>query len=100
MKKKTKQFNILDELKTERDIEGFIQASIEDAKDDSDPSILVYCLGIAAQARGMLKTAEAAKVNRAGLYRSFSNGGDPKISTFNKVARALGYRLTLERLAK
>jgi len=100
MKTKTKPFNILDELKTERDIEGFIQASIEDAKDDTDSSILVYCLGVAAQARGMLKTAEAAKVNRAGFYRSFSKGGDPKISTVNKVARALGYRLTLERLTK
>ena len=100
MKVTTKPFNIFNELKTERDIEGFIQAAIEDAKDDTDPSILVYCLGVAAQARGMLKTAEAAKVNRAGLYRSFGEGGDPKISTFNKVARALGYRLTLEPLAK
>ena len=100
MKVKTKSFNIFDELKSERDIEGFIQAAIEDAKDDTDPSILVYCLGVAAQARGMLQTAKAAKVNRAGLYRSFNKDGDPKISTFNKVARALGYRLTLEPLSK
>jgi len=100
MKVKTKLFNILDELKTERDIEGFIQAAIEDSKDDTDPSILAHCLGIAAQARGMMQTAETAKVNRAGLYRSFSKGGDPKISTFSRVARALGYRLTLEPLAK
>jgi len=97
---KTKTFNILDELKTERDIDGFIRASIEDAKDDSDPAILTYCLGIAAQARGMLHIAERAKVNRSGLYRSFNKNGDPKISTFDKVARALGYRLTLEPLAK
>ena len=100
MKVKTTPFNILDELKTERDIEGFINASIADAKDDDDPAILIYCLGIAAQARGMLQTAKTANVNRAGLYRSFNRGGDPKISTFNKVARALGYRLTLEPLSK
>jgi len=69
MKVETKPFSILDELKTERDIDGFIQAAIEDARDDTDPSILIYCLGVAAQARGLLQTAKAAKVNRTGLYR-------------------------------
>jgi DNA-binding phage protein len=34
------------------------------------------------------------------LYRSFVKGGDPRISTFDKVARSMGYHLTLAPLPK
>ena len=34
---KTTPWNIYDQLKTEEDIEGFIEASIEEAKNDTDP---------------------------------------------------------------
>jgi hypothetical protein len=43
----------------------------------------------------MLETAQETGLDRAGLYRSFAKGGDPRISTFDKVARSFGYRLSL-----
>jgi probable addiction module antidote protein len=92
---KTKPFNIFDELKTDRDIKGFVEASIEDAKDDSDPKYLIRALEIAAKARGMLKTSKDTNITRAGLYRALSGKTDPRVSTFSKVANSLGYRLSL-----
>ncbi|MDR2258477.1 MAG: hypothetical protein LBE14_04940 [Treponema sp.] len=44
--------------------------------------------------RGMLEVSRETGVDRAGLYRSFVKGGDPRISTFDKVARSMGYHRT------
>ena len=92
---KTTKWNIYEELKTEEDIEGFIEASIEEAKNDTDPKYLVHALEPAARARGMLATAQEAEVDRANLYRILSGETDPRASTLAKIANALGYRLTL-----
>ena len=77
---KTK-WDIYEELKTEEDI----QASIAEAENDADPSLLAHALGVAAKARGMLAVSRDTGIDRAGLYRSFTKGGDPRISTFDKV---------------
>ncbi|MCL2270006.1 MAG: putative addiction module antidote protein [Treponema sp.] len=92
---KTTKWNIYDHLKTGEDIEGFIEASIEEAKNDTDPKYLIHALETAARARGMLKTANEAEVDRASLYRILSGETDPRASTLAKIANVLGYRLTL-----
>jgi len=48
---KTTKWNIYDHLKTEEEIDGFIEASIEEAKDDTDPKYLIQVLETAARAR-------------------------------------------------
>jgi probable addiction module antidote protein len=92
---KTKKWNIYDELKTEEDIQAFVEASVAEAEHDTDPSLLAHALGVAARARGMLSISRKSGVDRTGLYRSFVKGGDPRISTFDKVARSVGYHLSL-----
>jgi len=92
---KTYPVDIASELKTEEDIEGFIEASIEEAKNDTDPKHLIHALETAARARGMLKTANEAEVDRASLYRILSGETDPRASTLAKIANVFGYRLTL-----
>jgi probable addiction module antidote protein len=91
---KTFPVNIACELKTEEEIERFIEASIEEAKNDTDPKYLIHALETAAHARGMLKTAKEADIDRASLYRILSGETDPRASTLAKIANALGYRLT------
>ena len=92
---KTYPVDIAAELKTEEDIAGFIEASIEEAKNDTDPKYLIHALETAARARGMLKTANDADVDRASLYRILSGETDPRASTLAKIANVFGYRLTL-----
>ena len=92
---KTYPVDIASELTTEEDIQGFIEASIEEAKDDTDPKYLIHALETAARARGMLSTAKEADIDRAGLYRILSGETDPRASTLAKIANALGYRLTV-----
>ena len=92
---KTYSIDIVSELKTEEDIEGFIEASIKEAKNDTDPKYLVHALETAARARSMLKTAEDTDIENASLYRILSGETDPKASTLAKIANVLGYRLTI-----
>jgi probable addiction module antidote protein len=49
-----RRWNIYEELKTEEDIQAFVEASIVEAENDTDPSLLAHALGVAAKARGML----------------------------------------------
>ena len=91
---RTYPINIAAELKTDEDISAFIEASIEEAKDDTDPKYLIHALETAARAQGMLKTAKEADVDRASLYRILSGETDPRASTLARIANALGYRLT------
>jgi len=92
---KTYPVDIAAELKTEKDIEGFIEASIEEAKNDTDPKYLVHALETAARARSMLETTQKANADCGNLYSILSEETDPRASTLFKIANALGYRLTL-----
>ena len=91
---KTYPVDIASELKTEQEIEEFIEASIEEAKNDTDPKYLIHALETAARAKGMLKTAKEAEADRESLYRILSDETDPRASTLAKIANVLGYRLT------
>jgi len=94
---KTYPVDIASELKTQEEINEFIEAAIEEAKNDVDLKYLIHALETAARARGMLKTSEEADVDRASLYRILSGETDPRASTLAKIAASLGYRLTLVR---
>jgi probable addiction module antidote protein len=96
---KTYPVDIANELKTEEEIQGFIDAAIEEAKNDTDPKYLIHTLETAARARGMLQTSKDAEVDRTSLYRILSGETDPRASTLAKIANALGYRLTFAKQA-
>jgi probable addiction module antidote protein len=85
----TYPIDIASELKTKEDIQGFIEASIEEAKDDTDPKYLIHALDTAARARSMLNIAQ-----KAGTDRILSGETDPRASTLARIANTLGYRLT------
>ena len=69
---KTTKWNIYEELKTEEDIQAYVEVFIAEAENDADPSLLTYALGVAAKARGMLAVSRDTGIDRAGLYRSYS----------------------------
>ncbi len=70
-----------------------VAAYIEAAFEDGDPAIIAHALGVAARAKGMSQLARDAGVTREGLYKSLSSDGDPKLSTFLAVLKALGLKV-------
>ena len=94
---KTKKFDIQNYLKTEKDIEDYLNVVLE----EGDYKFLPVALADIARARkAMTNVAKAAGVSRTNLYQSLSENGNPAFETIAKVADSLGFRLTLVPIAK
>jgi len=94
---KTRKFEVLDYLKTEKDIEEYLNVVLE----EGDYKFLPVALADIARARkAMTSAAKAAGVSRTNLYQSLSEDGHPAFETIAKVAQSLGYRLSLVPVSK
>lgn len=87
----TKPFDIAEHLKTPEEIRTFLQ-EVLDTGNESD---FIYALSTAARAMGMSEVAKKAGVTRASLYKSLTEGGNPRFSTISKVTKALECRLAV-----
>jgi probable addiction module antidote protein len=89
-KTKTKKWDVVDHLKTKKDIAAYLDASL----DDGDPALIAVALGDIARAKGgIAKVARESGLGRESLYKALSPEGNPEFSTVLKVIRALGLRL-------
>ena len=68
---------------------------LADAVESGNAGYLATALGTIARARGMTGVAKEAGVTREALYKALSAEGDPRLSTFVGVVRALGLKLTI-----
>lgn len=75
-----------------------IQDYLTDAFESEDPALISYALGVVARAVGMTKLSEDTGLTRPALYKALSSEGNPEFGTVIKVAHALGFRLSPERL--
>ena len=71
-----------------------IAAYLEAAFEDGDPALIATALGDIARAIGMTQLANQSGVTREALYKALSPTGDPRLSTFLGVMKALGIKLT------
>jgi probable addiction module antidote protein len=71
-----------------------ISAYLEAAFEDGDPALIAAALGDIARAMGMTQLASRAGVTREALYKALSATGNPGLSTFLGVMKALGIKLT------
>jgi probable addiction module antidote protein len=94
---KTTKFDIVDYLKTEKDIQEYLDVFFEEGDYEHIPLALA---DIARARKAMTAAAKAAGVTRTNLYQSLSEEGHPAFATVAKVAQSLGYKLTLVPLAR
>jgi probable addiction module antidote protein len=88
-KLKTTKWDVVDYLKTDKDMAEYLEAVIE----DGDPALVSAALGDIARAKGMTRVASKAGLGRASLYKALSSNGNPEFATVIKVIRALGLQL-------
>ena len=84
-------------LKTDKDIQRYLEACLEEAGDD--PAFTVRALAVIARARNMIQLAKDTGLTREDLYQALSSKGNPSFSTAAKAAKALGFKLTVRPLA-
>jgi probable addiction module antidote protein len=79
-------------LKSQEQQAEYLRAALE----DGDPGTIALVLGDIARARGASEFARETGLSRETIYKTFRAGGNPTLETLSRVARALGFRLTLE----
>jgi probable addiction module antidote protein len=95
---KTTRWDSSEYLKTDEDIQLYLEACIEEAGDD--PAFIVHALGVIARARNMSQIARDTGLTREGLYKALSPEGNPSFVTVVKVAKALGLEIALHTHSK
>lgn len=65
-----------------------------DAFETGDAAYIAKALGVVARAKGMTEIAKKTGLSREQLYRSFSERGNPTLTTTLAVMRALGIDMT------
>jgi len=85
------KFDVVDYLKTEKDIAGYLSAVLE----DGDPALFIAAIGDIARAKGMTEIAKKSGVTRESLYRALKIEARPRFETVAKVIHALGMKLSV-----
>jgi len=89
---KLNKWDVVDYLKTEKDMAYYLEACLE----EGDPMLVIAALGDIARARGMAQLARDTGISREGLYKALSAEGNPEFTTVMKVIKALGIKLRAE----
>ena len=90
----TTRWDSAEYLKTEEDIQLYLEACLEEGTED--PAVILHALGVVARARNMSQLARDTGLTREGLYKALSPDGNPSFATVAKVAKALGFRITVQ----
>lgn len=94
---KTRAWDSSEHLRDEDDIRHYIEAALQEAPDDA--AFMAMVLGNVARARNMAELARDTGISRESLYKIMRGEGNPTLDTISKLARSLGFRLTLTPLA-
>jgi probable addiction module antidote protein len=90
------RYDTADFLRSDADILAYLEAAMEEGADD--PAFIAVALGNVARARGMARLARDTGLTREGLYKALSVEGNPSLGTTLKVMKALGLKLTPQRV--
>lgn len=84
-------------IKTDEDIQAYLNAVLEEGGDD--PAYIIHALGIIARAKNMSQLARDTGLSREGLYKALSEEGNPTFAAVIKVAKALGLQIKFQSAA-
>ncbi|ELB7898357.1 putative addiction module antidote protein [Citrobacter freundii] len=89
MKEELKNFDVVEFLEDEEDIQEYLNAAIE----ENDTKYLFKALGNIARARNMSQLSKEVGMSREGIYKALSGEGNPSFQTVSKITKALGLKL-------
>lgn len=90
---KLRKWDSAEHLKTEEDMQAYLQACIEESNNDA--AFIAKALGNIARAKGMAQLAKDTGLGRESLYKALSGEVNPSFDTVLKVVKALNLRLAI-----
>ena len=90
---KLRKWDSAEHLKTEEDMQAYLQACIEES--NGDAAFIAKALGNIAKAKGMAQLSRDTGLGRESLYKARSGDVNPSFDTVIKVVKALNLRLAI-----
>lgn len=89
MKTKLKNFDVVDFLNTDEEMQEYLNAALE----EGDPKFLFIALGDIARAKNISQLSRETGISREGIYKALSGEGNPSFNTIFKIIQALGLQI-------
>jgi probable addiction module antidote protein len=90
---KLRKWDSAEHLKTDEDMQAYLQACIEESNNDA--AFIAKALGNIARAKGMTQLSKDTGLGRESLYKALSGEVNPSFDTVIKVVKALNLRLAI-----
>ena len=90
---KLRKWDSAEHLKTEEDMQAYLQACIDES--NGDAAFIAKALGNIAKAKGMAQLSRDTGLGRESLYKALSGDVTPSFDTVIKVVKALNLRLAI-----
>ncbi len=79
-------------------IEAYLSEIFSDYALDGDSSALLASLRVIAKVKGVSNVARETGMTRQGVQKALSSKGNPRLDSISAIMKALGYKLTPERV--
>ncbi|NHB94383.1 addiction module antidote protein [Photorhabdus cinerea] len=89
MNKELKEFDVVEFLNDDEDIQLYLNAALE----ENDTKYLFIALGNIARAKNVSQLSKQAGISREGIYKALSGETNPSFNTVVKITKALGLKL-------
>ena len=90
---KLRKWDSAEHLKTEEDMQAYLQACIDES--NGYVAFIAKALGNIAKAKGMAQLSRDTGLGRESLYKALSGDVNPSFDTVIKVVKALNLRLAI-----
>lgn len=90
---KLRKWDSAEHLKTDEDMQAYLQVCIEESNNDA--AFIAKALGNIARAKGMVQLSKDTGLGREILYKALSGEVNPSFDTVIKVVKALNLRLAI-----
>ena len=91
---------LLSSLTDPKVAENYLKVALDEYQEDNDLEAFLLAVRNVAKAKGGLnKLSNETHLNRQSLYKALSGKGNPRLITLGKVLKALGFHLSIKRVA-
>lgn len=93
MSMKLRKWDSAELLKTDKDMQAYLQACVEESQ---DAAFIAKALGNIARVKGMTQLSKDTGLGRESLYKALSGDVNPSFDTIIRVVKALNLRLAIQ----
>ena len=81
-----------------QEVDAYLSEIFDEYARDCDSAALLASLRVIARVKGISALALETGMSRQGLQKALSSKGNPRLDNINAIIRAMGYRLTPEKI--